>query len=128
MTLEKLAEEVGTIVARLGTLSAIGEKYASDGAGEDSQKSVAVIAYGLYDNLVKEAAAHEVCVPALIEKLANIRGKEVSHDMRLKLAAASIADDFLTEKIAEDDTLSSHYSAVQLYGREFCAELLKEVM
>jgi len=127
MELEKLAQEVKSVVSQLDTLGRVGEKYAADSAGEDGQKAAAVIAYGLYDTLCKEAAVREVSVPELSAQLAQAVGQEVTPETAMKLAAAAVVDEFLMSKEASADN-AEHLQKMRIYGREFYASMLNEVL
>ena len=126
MSLEKLANEVKDLVDKLDTISRVSEKYASEAVGTEGTTSTAVLANGLYTLLEKEASAREQGVPELVVNLAHARGNEISHEVVTKLSAASIVDEFLEKKAEEEDT--DHLRAVQSYGREFYASVLKEVL
>ena len=123
--MRKFAEEVSRLAHDIGRMDVIAVKVASENASLEAQTTCAKAASGLYDVIQEKAAAEcdgDVCT--LIEKMASsLELPAMTPGFKAKLAAA----------VAVDTTLSAQPSTTkiagaQMYGREFIAELLREVL
>jgi hypothetical protein len=131
------ALEASRIAHQLQTLDEIAVKIASADGSALAQNTVAKASNDLYTVIVKEAMDNSksnirhVPVTNFVNKLAGVLGKKtVNNDMRIKLAAAVVADDVLTDLMSQisDETKIAELRETQLYGREYFIELLRNVL
>jgi len=123
--MRKFAQEVSGLVHSIGKMDALAVKVASENASLEAQQTCAKVASELYDVIQERAVTEcdgDVCT--LVDKMANaLELPDVTPDFKAKLAAAVAVDNALAAQPTTTKTANA-----RSYGREFIAELLREVI
>jgi hypothetical protein len=123
--MRKFAEDISRLAHSIGKMDVIAVKIASENGSMEAQQSCAKVANGLYDVILEKAASDcdgDVC--DLVNKMATAMDlPELSLAMKAKLAAAVAVDESLSKVALNEKT-----AGARLFGREFIAELLREVL
>lgn len=123
--MRKFAQEVSRLAHSIGKMDVIAVKVASENASLEAQQTCAKVASGLYDVIQERAVTEcdgDVCT--LVEKMAGVLElPSVTSDFKAKLTAAVAVDNALAAQPSTTKTANA-----RLYGREFIAELLREVL
>ncbi|RKY27899.1 MAG: hypothetical protein DRP83_01595 [Planctomycetota bacterium] len=123
--MRKFAQDVSRLAHDIGKMDVLAVKVASENGSAEAQRTCAQVADGLYDVMLEKAASDcegDVCV--LVEKMAEaLEMPAITLEFKAKLAAAAAVDAALSGK-----PLTKKTASAKLFGREFIAELLREVI